>query len=442
MGKYFGTDGIRGRNEIFTNVVLTCIASSLIKTINKEKVVILIGGDTRKSTKHISGILAKELSIRGADVLDAGIIPTPAISFLTSKYKADCSIIITASHNPYTDNGIKILNQNGEKLSDDLINVIENYIDTYRDNDIIKTSGKIKNIHEKAIDDYLNHLLSSISSDLKGLKIGIDCANGATSIIAEKLFSKLNAEYILINNNWTYNNVINKDCGSTHLEGIKKLVQDKNLDFGVAYDGDGDRCLMITNTGKEIDGDHILGILSNHDKKQKKLVITVMANQGLINYAKDSNIDLIITNVGDTLVYEAMKENNIDYGGEQSGHIILRNKKMRTGDGLLTSIVIGDIIKKSNKSLDSLASIVQKLPQIITNVKADADAKESFKTSIEVSTLIREYENILKKEKGRINVRPSGTENLIRITMWGEHEDYIKKQASELAKKLERIISK
>ena len=441
MGKYFGTDGIRGKNEIFTESFITVIASSLIKTLKKDNPLILIGGDTRESTKEISSFLTNQLSLRGAEILDAGIIPTPAISYLTSYYNCDCSIIITASHNPYTDNGIKILNNYGEKFNDDFINEMENYIDSNISEEIFTNKDNIKYIHEEATNIYLNHLISSINTDLTGLKIGIDAANGATSEIAEKLFKSLNADFQIINNNSTYNKVINKDCGSTHLEKIKKLVKDKKLNFGVSYDGDGDRCLMVTHDGTEIDGDHILGILTNNDSSQNKLVVTVMANQGLINYATKNNFELIITNVGDTLVYEAKKENNIDYGGEQSGHIIMRNKKMHTGDGLLTSIVIAEIIKNTGKSLKELASIVPKLPQIIVNLKANVEAKERFKTSNEVNLLIKDYEGILKLENGRINVRPSGTESLIRITMWGENEEKINELANELASKIERIIN-
>jgi len=442
MGKYFGTDGIRGKNEIFNQSLISNIVSSLIKTFDKDNIRVLVGGDTRESSETIIDCICKELQIRGAIVLNGGILPTPALSYLTSKFECDCGIIITASHNPYTDNGIKIINQDGEKLTDIMIESIEKYMDeeNYNFENNSANLHEIESVHDVCVNLYLEKLSDCMGEISNNLKIGIDCSNGATSKVAKLIFKKLNANTKFINSDENHNNKINFECGSTHLDAISKHVVENKLDLGIAYDGDGDRTLLVTKDGKQVDGDHILAILAEYCELPKEMVITVMANQGLINWAKANDIKYTITDVGDTNVYEAMKEKDIVIGGEQSGHIILRNHQMHTGDGLLTSLVIVELLSKTGKSLDELSEVITKTPQIIKNVIVSDEEKKVFKTTTKANDLIKEYENLLENVSGRLNIRASGTESLIRITMWGSNLDTITEYSESMALKLKQLL--
>ena len=445
MSKYFGTDGIRGKNEKFSEDFVNNLGNAFAKYLydKTKKPKIVIGGDTRESTKLIKEILNKNLLNNGIDIIDVGIIPTPAISFLTSYFRADSSIMITASHNPPTDNGIKILNENGEKMDDFSIDEIETYMDIEA---VVNNEckGFLYESIDKAQGAYIDHLIKTIPCSLKGLSIGLDCANGATSSVAKTLFEKKGADITMINNDGNYGTKINNKCGSTYLDKIRDLVLKNKLDFGAAFDGDGDRCLFIDNEGNEVDGDETVAIISNYLKNKgelvsNKVVSTVMANQGLINYAKKNDIELIATSVGDSFVYAEMKKQNIEIGGEQSGHIIMPNQK--TGDGLLTSLFLASIMKEKNKKLSELSKVMTKSPQIIVNIGADTLDKENFKIDKEIKKILKEYDTKIKKEQGRILVRPSGTESLIRVTIWGNDKNTIENISNEISKTIKERLN-
>lgn len=433
--KYFGTDGIRGEASMFTADFLWSIVDGLIN-YGGDKIKVLLGGDTRESTEWIIKDLSEALESFGIEHNSVGILPTPAINYCFYQMGYDFAIDVTASHNPYTDNGIKIFERGdsfGQKLCQKGCEIIESAIDAsepYK-----KVAVELKDdLHNEAIDIYKMHLKKYIGEvNFGNLHIGIDCANGATSVINKTLFEELGATVELINADSNYNQTINKNCGSTHLDELKNLVTSNNLDFGVAYDGDGDRCLLVNSKGNVVDGDEIIAILANY-LHLDKIAITVMANQGLLNWGKENDIYTEITAVGDSNVAEAMREKDIKIGGEQSGHIILPNES--TGDGILTSLMIAKVASDTNRSLDDLASIMTKFPQVIVNMSATKDQKEALNTKDSAKQLLQEYSNKLESVEGRLLVRPSGTEPLIRITMWGNDENTIATLAEELKNKL------
>lgn len=437
--KYFGTDGIRQPAEKFTPEFLTKIIKGLVDYAG-DNIKVFLAGDTRESTEWIIEDLAKALESFGIEFQSAGVLPTPAINYCFYQMGFDFAIDVTASHNPYTDNGIKIFERGesfGQKLCEKGCDYIEKALASSQDYAL--TSVILEDdIHPEAVALYSAHLLEYIGeTNFKNLNLAMDCANGATSVINKQIFEQLGAKVTLINDDSNYNTKINHECGSTHLELLQKLVTKNHLGFGVAYDGDGDRCLFVDHTGEVVDGDQIIAILSN-DLNLDKIAITVMANQGLLNWAKENHITTEITPVGDSNVAAAMRENNIAIGGEQSGHIILPNEP--TGDGILTSLMIAKTIARSNKSLRSLASIFQKSPQIILNFDATKEQKESLKTNNEVKNLLLDFAKKLEPENGRLLVRPSGTEPLIRITMWGDDEKTIETLANKLKNQLKELL--
>lgn len=439
--KYFGTDGIRGKADIFTTDFLYKIIRGLIDYAGND-IKVMLGGDTRESTEWILRDLEIICDSFGVEYKNVGILPTPAINYCFYQMGFDFAIDVTASHNPYTDNGIKIFERgkaSGTKLSEAGCETIETSLTT---DAVYELTSPIfeDNLHTEALELYQNHLLDYLGKDInfKNLNLAIDCANGATSVIGNTIFQKLGATTTLIHANPKYNTEINEDCGSTHLDSLKQLVIEKNLDFGIAYDGDGDRCLLVDGEGSVVDGDEIIAIIANY-LKLDKIAITVMANQGLINWANQNHIHTEITSVGDSNVAEAMRTYDINIGGEQSGHIILPGEP--TGDGMLTSLVISKIMAETGKSLTELAHIITKSPQVIVNLPATPAQKESLKTSDQVKTLLLEYNQKLEPENGRLLVRPSGTEPLIRITIWGDHESTITTMANELKDDLMRSLT-
>ena len=438
--KYFGTDGIRQKAEEFTPEFLTKIIKGLIDYAGDE-IKVMLAGDTRESSEWIIQDLSRALESFGVEYQTADVLPTPAINYCFYQMGFDFAIDVTASHNPYTDNGIKIFERGpitGQKLCPKGCESIEKALATDQNYALASTTLE-DDIHPEALELYLAHLIEYLGpTDLKHLKIGIDCANGATSVVGKQLFEQLGAKPILINADTNYNTKINHECGSTHLESITQLVTSHDLDLGIAYDGDGDRCLLIDHTGEIVDGDQIIAILASN-LHLDKIAITVMANQGLLNWAKASNIATEITPVGDSNVAEAMRTKNIPLGGEQSGHIILPNEP--TGDGILTSLVIAKIMSETNRPLKNLASLFTKSPQIIVNFDATPEQKEALKTKDDIKQLLLDYSQKLESENGRLLVRPSGTEPLIRITMWGDNLSTIETLAGELKDHLIKILT-
>lgn len=433
--KYFGTDGIRGEATMFTSDFLARIVIGLTDYAGTN-IKVLLGGDTRESSEWILQDLCQALETLGIEYHNVGILPTPAINYCFYEMGYDFAIDVTASHNPYTDNGIKIFergNTSGQKLCEAGCEAIEKAIIDERPFTPVSTTHR-EDLHEKALNLYKDHLKTYVEkADLSSLHVGMDCANGATSVINKTIFEELGAKVELINSTPSYNQTINKDCGSTHLEQLIDLVTTNNLDFGIAYDGDGDRCLLIDHEGNEVDGDEIIAVLAEY-LHLDKIAITVMANQGLLNWAKDNNVHAEITAVGDSNVAEAMRTQNIAIGGEQSGHIILPGEP--TGDGILTSLMMAKVVSLTHKTLGELASIMTKFPQVIVNMSATKEQKQALKEKDEAKKLLLSYDEKLKSVDGRLLVRPSGTENLIRITMWGNDKEAITNLANELKDKL------
>lgn len=442
--KYFGTDGIRMKAENFTEEFIFKVVDGLLKYTEslgfEHTPKVLIGGDTRESSEWILQDLAVALETLGFEYASVGVLPTPAINYCFFEMGFDFAIDVTASHNPYSDNGIKIFERgtkSGMKLSEQGCMIIEDVISSEKTYAPVSVSDR-EDLHGEAVLMYVEHLTNYVGkANFKGLKIGMDFANGAMSAIGDRVFLSLGAEVVAINNDSSYGQGINAGCGSTHLEGLCELVTTQGLDFGVAYDGDGDRCLLVDNNGEVVDGDEIIAILVR-DLELDAMAVTVMANQGLLNFANKNGIRTEITAVGDSNVAEAMRECGILIGGEQSGHIILPGEP--TGDGMLTALMMTRALKDSDKKLCELKKVMTKLPQVMVNMEANAKSKENLKKLEPARKLLLEYDEKLKNVSGRLLVRPSGTEPLIRITMWGENVDEITALAEELKNKLGEVL--
>ena len=437
--KYFGTDGIRQPADKFKQNFIMSIIEGLVNYAS-DNIKVFIAGDTRESTEWILADLETALETFGIEYSNAGILPTPAINYCFYEMGFDFAIDVTASHNPYTDNGIKIFERgekSGQKLSQKGCEIIEKALNSQKPYTAITPSLR-ESIHEDALDLYKKHLLNYIDScNFKGLKIGLDCANGATSVINKTLFEQLGAKVKLIHSDTKYNTKINQKCGSTHLKSLQTLVTKNHLNFGIAYDGDGDRCMLINEIGEEIDGDSILAILAEY-LKLKTIATTVMVNQGLLNWTKKKGINVEVTAVGDANVKSAMDKKHIKLGGEQSGHIILPGEP--TGDGILTSLMITKILSEESKTLGELTSNITKFPQVIVNLPATSEQKKALSSKTSAQKLLAEYSDKLSFASGRLLVRPSGTESLIRITMWGNDEKTITALANELKDKLGEVL--
>ncbi len=448
MRKYFGTDGVRG----IANLELTCDlayklgrAGGYVLTEGKEKVKVIVGKDTRVSGDMLEAALISGLMSVGCDVISVGIMPTPGVAYLTKKYGADCGVVISASHNPVEYNGIKFFNSEGYKLDDEIELKIEQYIDDINKvdyNPIKENVGKKIYINEPNR-DYIDYLKSIIDVDFTGMKIALDCANGASYEIAPTVFKELGAEVFVINNEPNGNN-INDKCGSTNPEKLQELVKTKKADIGLAYDGDADRLIAVDENGTIVDGDHIMILSAIYLKKHNKLnnntlVVTVMSNIGLIIAAKENGINLATTSVGDRYVLEEMLKNNYNLGGEQSGHMIFTDYNT-TGDGILSSLILAKTVKEENKSLSTLASVMVKYPQVLVNVKLKNENKNRYMEFKEVKDEIERIEKILDGS-GRILIRPSGTEPLVRVMLEGKDEGQIKELAKNLANIIEEKLS-
>lgn len=445
MGRLFGTDGARG----IANSELTCELATNIgraaayvlteKTTEKPKV--LIGKDTRVSSNMLEMALAAGLCSVGADVVLVGFVPTPAIAFLVKDREADAGIMISASHNPCEYNGIKIFDGNGYKLPDALEEEIEALV--LDDMSPIKfpVGGDVGSVflRHDYVDLYIDHLAKSVDTDLSGLKIAIDCANGCASYTAEKLFTRLGATVHMMHCNPNGVN-INARCGSTHMEDITDYINGHDMDLGLAFDGDSDRCLAVDENGKLIDGDRMIAVFALDMKKKGILndntaVVTVMTNLGFKQFAERNGINVLETKVGDRYVLEEMLKNDYQIGGEQSGHIIFK-RFATTGDGQLSGAMLAAILAKTGKPASEIASVMTVLPQTLVNINASPELKEKLNTDSEIKTAIESVKKELGK-RGRILVRASGTEPLIRVMLEGENIAEIKRLAREVAAVIE-----
>ena len=450
MGRLFGTDGARG----VANTELTCelsmqigraAAMVLAKNLNGKRPKVMIGLDTRASSQMLENAITAGLCSVGADVLKLGIVPTPAVAYLVKEYGYDAGIMISASHNPCEYNGIKIFQSNGFKLPDALENEIEAIILDNATEIPTPIGGGVGSAKRKAdaINDYIEHLLSATNMSFKGYKIALDCANGSSSVSAEEVFTRLGAEVVVISAEPDGVN-INKNCGSTHLENLQKIVVENNCDLGFAFDGDADRMLAIDHTGAVVDGDKCIAICAKHMKQLGKLkkdtaVVTVMSNMGFFKFCEDNGIKCEKTKVGDRYVLENMNENGYSIGGEQSGHIIFL-QYATTGDGQLSAIQVLSVIKDTGKTLKELADEMEVYPQVLINVRVSNFGKAQFSKDTEVQNAIKKVEEKLGDD-GRILVRLSGTEPLIRVMLEGKDYDKITEYAESVASVIkERLV--
>ena len=450
MRKYFGTDGIRRiANTELTPELVYKVAKAGAYVLSKHvdhAPNILIGRDTRISGTLIeSAMLAGFLSY-GANVKLLGVLPTPGVAYLTRKLNADASVVISASHNTFEFNGIKFFSNKGMKIPDSLEEEIEEIMESDKFSELTAKNEKI-GVSEYALDlmdEYVYFFRKTFDDVIdkynnKDFVVALDTANGATSVVAEKVFKVLGINYKIINNHPDGIN-INHNCGSTHLEGLKKYVLENHMSLGVAYDGDGDRCLAIDEKGNEIDGDKLLAIISRNLRKRGKLqkdtiVATVMSNLGLNKYARDNGLELLQTKVGDRYVLEEMLKDGYNLGGELSGHVILLDYNP-TGDGILTSLMLISTILEEGKKASELGDLVKLYPQVLVNAKVDSNKKYDYDKDKEIKEAIEKLEREFAGN-GRVLIRPSGTEPLVRVMIEGEDQKYITKKAEEIAKLIE-----
>ena len=429
----FGTDGIRGSAGSADSILNPNLVNEIgVATgiVFQEQAQILIGRDTRKSGLEIEQALIAGLTSVGVNVTLIGVIPTPGLAHLVLTRKADAAIMITASHNPASDNGIKIFGSNGQKIADEIEQEIEQLIENKSQIKISKEGSVVKD--ENGRNDYITYLLSTISKPLNGITVVVDCAHGSASTYAPEVLKRAGAEVIVIGASPDGEN-INKGCGSTHLDLLAAKVLQSGADLGIAHDGDADRALLIDGQGKIVDGDALLALLAISAKKKgvlpgNKIVATVMSNLGFLNKMKDEGITVEVSSVGDRYVLELMLANEIYFGGEQSGHVILR-KFATTGDGILTALHILELIANGEAKAENLSEIFSSYPQVLLNIPV-AD-KEKVLTSAGLKVATKSAESDLGNN-GRILIRASGTEQLIRVMVEADTES----KANAIAKKL------
>ncbi len=448
MGRLFGTDGARG----VANSELTCelamkigrAAAMVLTESCAHKPKVLIGMDTRASSHMLAAAIGAGLCSVGADVLIIDVVPTPAVAFLVKEYDYDAGVMISASHNPCEYNGIKIFQGNGYKLPDELENEIEEIILDETKVPPVVLGGDVGKISfsSKAVDDYIFHLAMTADGDFKGMKIALDCANGSASVTARALFTRLGAKCCIINETPNGTN-INENCGSTHLEQLQKFVVENKCDIGFAFDGDADRLLIVDENGEVVDGDKIIAVCSKFMKENNKLknntaVVTVMSNMGFFKFCENNGINCIKTKVGDRYVLEEMVKNGYAIGGEQSGHIIFLDYAT-TGDGQMSAIQVLNVLKSTGKKISELASEMQVYPQVLINVRVSNFGKARLEKDKEVQLAIREASEELG-DTGRVLVRVSGTEPLVRVMLEGEDYNQIKSLAESIAKVIEERL--
>ena len=445
MGKYFGTDGFRGE----ANVTLTVEDAYKVgrflgwyygQKTKADRCRVVIGKDTRRSSYMFEYSLVSGLTASGADVYLLHVTTTPSVSYVVRTEEFDCGIMISASHNPYYDNGIKVINGRGEKLEEETIEKIESYLDGEMGEIPFAKRDAIGRTVDYAAgrNRYIGYLISLATRSFKNMRVGLDCANGSASAIAKNVFDALGAETHVINNTPDGLN-INTNCGSTHIEGLQKYVVENHLDVGFAYDGDADRCLAVDSEGKLVDGDKILYVCGKYMKEQGTLVnntvvTTVMSNFGLYKAFEREGIFYEKTAVGDKYVYENMSQNGHCLGGEQSGHIIF-SKHATTGDGILTSLKLMEVILEKKETLAKLADEVQIYPQVLKNVRVKD--KEAAQADRDVQAEVQKVSDALG-DTGRILVRPSGTEPLIRVMVEAPTDEICGKYVAQVVEMIEK----
>lgn len=443
MGKYFGTDGFRGEANVSLTVTDAFRVGLFLgwyyghdKTDGPCRVV--IGKDTRRSSYMFEYSLVAGLTASGADAFLLHVTTTPSVSYVVRTERFDCGIMISASHNPYYDNGIKVINGKGEKLEETVIEKIEAYLDGKSGEVPLATREKIGRTvdYSAGRNRYIGYLISLATRSFKGKKVGLDCANGSSSSIAKNVFDALGAETHVINNNPNGFN-INENCGSTHIAGLMKFVKENGLDVGFAYDGDADRCLAVDENGELVDGDKILYVCGKYMKESGMLVnntvvTTVMSNFGLYKAFDREGIRYEKTAVGDKYVYENMSKNGHVLGGEQSGHIIF-SKYETTGDGIVTSLKIMEAMLEKKETLGKLASEVRIYPQVLKNVRVPD--KEAAQKDPAVQAEVQKVSDLLG-DTGRILLRPSGTEPVIRVMVEAESNDLCEKYVDQVVRVL------
>ena len=462
MGKLFGTDGVRGISNEKLSIELAVAISRSVGTVIRadmgKRPRILLGIDTRLSGGMLSSAVSAGFASVGCDVELLGVVPTPAVAYLTATTDADGGVMITASHNPYEYNGIKCFGATGYKLTDEQEARIESMVlddgddtvncdDTetvkiYKEKIILAAAEEVGNVTENRAlaEKYIDHIASAVGS-LDGLKIAVDCANGASYEVAKRIFEKTGAKATFINNLPNGRNV-NDNCGSLHIEGLSEFVKNGDFDLGVAFDGDADRCIAVYENGKKMDGDVMMAILAKRFSEEGKLrgnifVPTIMSNMGLFKFAEKEGFTCYPTKVGDRYVLESLLKYDASLGGEQSGHIIIKNY-MTTGDGELTALMLAETVKKSGKSASELRKVMTEYPQVLENIEATQDMKNRLN-----DPEVRAYINIASGRlgsEGRILVRPSGTEPLIRIMIEGSDEKKIRSLLSECAETLKNML--
>ena len=446
MSRMFGTDGVRGiaNTELTADLAYALgRAGAFVLTEGTHKPKILVAKDTRISGDMLEAALVAGILSVGAEAVILGVVPTPAVAHLTRKYNADAGVMISASHNPVEYNGIKFFDGRGYKLSDELEDQIQAVIEGNFADVPSPVGGAVGRSYteETALREYIDYAMATIKTDLKGLRVALDCANGAAYKAAVKAFRALGARVYVINDNPDGNN-INENCGSTHMEELMDYVVRKNCDIGFAFDGDADRCLAVDEKGNMINGDFLLTICAKALKEAGKLnddtlVVTVMSNLGLDIAAKREGINLVKTKVGDRYVLEEMLKENYILGGEQSGHIIFLDHNT-TGDGLVTALQIAAILKESGKTFSELAGVMKELPQVLVNAKVPNEKKNIYLEDAEIIEAIKAVEAKLNGI-GRVLIRPSGTEPLVRVMLEGENQEEINEMANSL---VDLILSK
>lgn len=436
MGRLFGTDGARGiavtelTCELAMNIGRAAAIVLTKQKTHKGKARILIGKDTRISSDILESALIAGITSVGADVELLGVVPTPAVAYLVRYYGADAGVMISASHNSVEYNGIKLFSSTGFKLPDDVENEIEALIlDTPEKMTLVDGSdvGRVRTMYG-AVSEYNEHIQSTVDGKFQGLLVAIDCANGSASATAESLFYKFGAEYVYINNEPDGLN-INDKCGSTHIEQLVELVKKRGCDVGFAFDGDADRCLAVDEKGNIIDGDKLIAILSRYMKemgtlKNNTAVVTVMSNLGFHRFMNENKIETVCTKVGDRYVLEEMLNNDYNIGGEQSGHIIFLDHAT-TGDGQLTAVQTLELLSKCKRPLSQLVKDIPDFPQLLVNVKITEDKKGLWDKTQKITDIIAQAEQAMG-ENGRILVRESGTEPLVRVMIEGKDEKEVR----------------